>query len=159
MPEHPFYTRKGWMAAGDLWLDNPTRRSWLALVHRPNAVKWWAGIRGQGSVVRGVWRTALRLRGDTQVMYNLTVAEAHTFFVGDGQWLVHNSCLEQIQQNVSNTMRPISIQSRALLLMPRSDLEGHWIAERKVRTKTISRLIQQVLMLMRYIQINNLDVL
>jgi len=25
-----------------------------------------------------------------QRMYNLTVAEAHTFFVGDGQWLVHN---------------------------------------------------------------------
>ena len=23
-------------------------------------------------------------------MYNLIVAEAHTFFVGDGQWLVHN---------------------------------------------------------------------
>jgi hypothetical protein len=23
-------------------------------------------------------------------MYNLTVAQAHTFFVGDGQWLVHN---------------------------------------------------------------------
>jgi hypothetical protein len=23
-------------------------------------------------------------------MYNLTVDEAHTFFVGDGQWLVHN---------------------------------------------------------------------
>jgi len=25
-------------------------------------------------------------------MYNLTVDEAHTFFVGDGQWLVHNEC-------------------------------------------------------------------
>jgi guanyl-specific ribonuclease Sa len=25
-------------------------------------------------------------------MYNLTVADAHTFFVGDGQWLVHNTC-------------------------------------------------------------------
>jgi hypothetical protein len=25
-------------------------------------------------------------------MYNLTVAEAHTFFVGDKQWLVHNDC-------------------------------------------------------------------
>jgi hypothetical protein len=24
-------------------------------------------------------------------MYNLTVDEAHTFFVGDGQWLVHNT--------------------------------------------------------------------
>jgi len=23
-------------------------------------------------------------------MYNLTVAEAHTFYVGSGQWLVHN---------------------------------------------------------------------
>lgn len=26
----------------------------------------------------------------SQEMYNLTVDEAHTFFVGDGQWLVHN---------------------------------------------------------------------
>ena len=25
-----------------------------------------------------------------QQMYNLTVAVAHTFFVGDGEWLVHN---------------------------------------------------------------------
>ena len=25
-------------------------------------------------------------------MYNLTVSLAHTFFVGDGQWLVHNAC-------------------------------------------------------------------
>lgn len=27
-----------------------------------------------------------------QEMYNLTVAVAHTFFVGDGKWLVHNTC-------------------------------------------------------------------
>jgi hypothetical protein len=27
-----------------------------------------------------------------QAMYNLSVAEAHTFFVGDKQWLVHNDC-------------------------------------------------------------------
>jgi len=25
-------------------------------------------------------------------MYNLTVAAAHTYFVGDGRWLVHNKC-------------------------------------------------------------------
>ncbi len=25
-------------------------------------------------------------------MYNLSVAEAHTYFVGAGQWLVHNGC-------------------------------------------------------------------
>ena len=28
-----------------------------------------------------------------QAMYNFTVASAHTYFVGDGQWLVHNACL------------------------------------------------------------------
>ncbi|MBK8138626.1 MAG: hypothetical protein IPK52_22910 [Chloroflexi bacterium] len=28
---------------------------------------------------------------DSQPMYNLTVDEAHTFFVGDGDWLVHNT--------------------------------------------------------------------
>ena len=28
----------------------------------------------------------------SQEMYNLTVDEAHTFFVGGGQWLVHNTC-------------------------------------------------------------------
>ena len=27
-----------------------------------------------------------------KVMYNLTVAQAHTFFVGQQQWLVHNDC-------------------------------------------------------------------
>jgi hypothetical protein len=27
-----------------------------------------------------------------KVMYNLTVAQAHTFFVGDNKWLVHNEC-------------------------------------------------------------------
>ena len=25
-------------------------------------------------------------------MYNLTIDQAHTFFVGEGQWLVHNAC-------------------------------------------------------------------
>lgn len=31
----------------------------------------------------------------SQEMYNLTVDEAHTFYVGDGQWLVHNACTEK----------------------------------------------------------------
>jgi hypothetical protein len=28
----------------------------------------------------------------TAWVYNLTVDEAHTYFVGDGAWLVHNAC-------------------------------------------------------------------
>jgi hypothetical protein len=29
-------------------------------------------------------------------MYNLTVDTAHTFFVGEGQWLVHNECWSEL---------------------------------------------------------------
>ena len=33
---------------------------------------------------------AIVLIAKSQVMYNLTIEGAHTFFVGNGQWLVHN---------------------------------------------------------------------
>ncbi|MCQ3938097.1 MAG: hypothetical protein DPW18_13765 [Chloroflexi bacterium] len=37
-----------------------------------------------------------------QEMYNLTVDTAHTFFVGEGQWLVHNTCGDDIWEVASN---------------------------------------------------------
>jgi RHS repeat-associated protein len=70
-PEHPFYVEgQGWTPAADLHFgdqiyqaDGTTGRVWLKWnVHKP------------------------------QEMYNLTVDTAHTFFVGKGQWLVHNTC-------------------------------------------------------------------
>ncbi|MBV6396581.1 MAG: hypothetical protein HFACDABA_02181 [Anaerolineales bacterium] len=50
----------------------------------------------------------------TQEMYNLTVDTAHTFFVGEGQWLVHNcggqNLIDDIAQkemkNVNFTVQP-----------------------------------------------------
>jgi hypothetical protein len=72
-PEHPFFTQdRGWVAAGELQISEQVRT-----------------LNGTTGVV-----TALHAEQRTQVMYNLTVAVAHTFFVGDGQWLVHNQCLE-----------------------------------------------------------------
>jgi len=72
-PEHPFFTgERGWVAASDLRLGDAIR----------SAAESW------GAVERIV------LRHQTQVMYNLTVATAHTFFVGEGQWLVHNDCFD-----------------------------------------------------------------
>jgi len=74
-PEHPFFTHeRGWVAAEDLALGDRIRAA------------------------DGTWGVVERLllRGDTQVMYNLTVATAHTFFVGEGQWLVHNLCLDPV---------------------------------------------------------------
>jgi hypothetical protein len=36
--------------------------------------------------------TGWKMVPGTQTMYNLEVAQDHTFTVGDGQWVVHNEC-------------------------------------------------------------------
>ncbi|MEM8532056.1 MAG: polymorphic toxin-type HINT domain-containing protein [Chloroflexota bacterium] len=69
-PEHPFYTlERGWVDAGDLWVGAHIRKA-------------------DGSYGMIQFLTVER---EPQVMYNLTVDEAHTFFVGAQRWLVHNS--------------------------------------------------------------------
>lgn len=67
-PNHPFYTTEGWVEAGELGEDAYVVRA--------------GGAPGQ------VWES-LTFTLPRQ-MYDLTVAEAHTFFVGEEQWLVHN---------------------------------------------------------------------
>ena len=69
-PGLPFYTaERGWVEARELRVGE----------HVPSASS------GSGVIENVTW-----LRGPDQ-MYDLTVAEAHTFFVGDGGWLVHNA--------------------------------------------------------------------
>ena len=66
---HPFYTAEGeWDMAGDL----ETGDRILALDGSYGTVK------------------ALTIVKQSQAMYDLTVAEAHTFAVGAGEWVVHN---------------------------------------------------------------------
>jgi Pretoxin HINT domain len=70
-PEHPFYIEgKGWVAAGDLLPGDKVRKA--------------DGTSGTIETVEIVQRPKL--------MYNLTVEQAHTFFVGNQRWLVHNEC-------------------------------------------------------------------
>lgn len=69
-PEHSFYTfDRGWVQADDL--------------KHGELVK---GANGLYGVVQ-----AITVISQPQVMYNLTIHDDHTFFVGRGQWLVHNS--------------------------------------------------------------------
>lgn len=69
-PEHPFYTRElGWVEADNLWVGAHVRK-----------------LDGSYGTVESV-----RVVQAPQRMYNLTVDEAHTFYVGDGRWLVHNT--------------------------------------------------------------------
>jgi hypothetical protein len=68
-PEHPFYTvEAGWLDAQDL----------APGMHVPSASA------DPGTV------EAVDFSDGPGTMYNLTVEVAHTFFVGEGQWLVHN---------------------------------------------------------------------
>jgi hypothetical protein len=69
-PEHPFLTLdRGWVAAGQLRRGERVREA-----------------DGETGVVAAV--TAVQA---PQRMYNLTVAEVHTYTVGDEQWVVHNA--------------------------------------------------------------------
>ncbi len=67
---HPFYTtERAWVKAGNLWPGAHIRKA-----------------DGRTGMVR-----AVHIAQQPQLMYNLTVAGAHTFFVGRRHWLVHNS--------------------------------------------------------------------
>src|SRR5260221_7510655 len=68
-PGQPFYTQdRGWVNAADLKFGEHV-------------------FKADGSV--GIVK-ANRAQVNFQRMYNLTVDKAHTFFVGQQQWLVHN---------------------------------------------------------------------
>jgi len=70
-PEHPFRLANGeWVPAAALEIGSQVQRA-----------------NGTTGIV-----AAIEFSHDSQLMYNLTVATAHTYFVGDGQWLVHNTC-------------------------------------------------------------------
>lgn len=79
-PEHPFYVVEGseWSAYLSVgkWVDAGELQS-------GDAIRQADGTTGIVSEVNVVVAA--------QVMYNLTVDQAHTFFVGDGLWLVHNA--------------------------------------------------------------------
>ena len=69
-PEHPFYSEEeGWVSADELKTGMHVRQA-----------------DGDYELVWLKWNIH-----KIQEMYNLTVDTAHTFFVGDGQWLVHNN--------------------------------------------------------------------
>jgi hypothetical protein len=70
-PEHPFYTlEEGWIPADELEMGMHVRQA-----------------DGNYEMVWFKWNVE-----KDQEMYNFTVDTAHTYFVGEGQWLVHNEC-------------------------------------------------------------------
>lgn len=84
-PEHPFFTVSSqWEPALLLQAGDQIRRA-----------------DGRLGTVQEI-----RFAAEPQTMYNLTVADAHTFFVGNGQWLVHNGCNYSLIYERLNRMTP-----------------------------------------------------
>lgn len=79
-PEHPFFVEGEWVPAGDLAVGD--------LI---------SSASGEHEPVLDV--TVIR---EPQVMYNLTVAQAHTYYVGTGEWLVHNACSRILRRHLDD---------------------------------------------------------
>lgn len=80
--EHPFYELESapWLAVGQ------TAGRWTDALELQAGDRVWKADRTSGVV------QSVEVASVLQRMYNLTVDKAHTFFVGQGQWLVHNDC-------------------------------------------------------------------
>jgi pretoxin HINT domain-containing protein len=72
-PDHPFFTlERGWVEAGLLW----------------------PGAHVQSTSGSGIV-ASVEVKATPTRMWDLTVDEAHSFYVSVGEWLVHNDCYRQ----------------------------------------------------------------
>ncbi len=79
-PEHPFYVNESWVPAIDL---------------KPGMV-----IYSAAGILTSILEVTVIER--PTVMYNLTVEQAHTYFVGSGLWLVHNACSTVLRRHLAD---------------------------------------------------------
>jgi hypothetical protein len=90
--KHPFLTtEKGFVPVGELSVGMHVRRADGSV----GMITRWAVVPG------------------SQTMYNLEVAQDHTFMVGDGQWVVHNQC-DPLEQSLAGGRRVSGMPPRSV---------------------------------------------
>lgn len=115
-PDHSFYANGQWVPAGALTGGE--------------AIAGADGVAGKVTQIR-----SLRQR---QVMYNLTVAAAHTFFVGEGQWLVHNTC-----QRIAKALNELDPNKIHHILLEKH--AWHLVTDKPNDWDSVSRIIADVM--------------
>ncbi len=68
----------------------------------------------------------------TRVMYNLEIAQDHTFTVGDGQWVVHNDCGGQLRENMINAGRIFNPEEQVAHHIIPCQLQHHPLVEKAI---------------------------
>lgn len=64
-------------------------------------------------------------KAGNQIMFNLTVDQVHTFFVGDGKWLVHNTCPIKGRAQVTDPNHAPKVTTEAQRLQGLQDPYGN----------------------------------
>ena len=115
-PWHDFYTDEGWQDAGELANGD------LVL-----------SLDGDYGIV-----DSIRTIDAVQRMYDLTIADAHTFAVGTGQWVVHNDCIvySDYSTYANRTIVKNNIERNI------TSLHGGLITEHDVELLTATRYFQ-----------------
>ncbi len=107
---HPFYViGKGWVAAGDL-----NKGDELYLESGDIAIVTGSEFERFGKPIR---------------VYNLEVADSHTYFVGDNGILIHNTCSEhsqKLRENLEKDGRPVGQGQAAAHIVASGGEKGHW---------------------------------
>jgi hypothetical protein len=77
----------------------------------------------------------IQVGADLELMYNLTVAQAHTYYVGSGHWLVHNACARVLRRNLEGSVpagwRNGEVEWQAHHIIPVQE-EGHEFVRKAV---------------------------
>ncbi|MBO0950799.1 polymorphic toxin-type HINT domain-containing protein [Fibrella forsythiae] len=86
--EHPFFTHQGWQKAGTLVIGQEVMRSdgqWVAITQADHRTEF----------------------DQPQLVYNIEVAHAHTYFIGKWMWWVHNAnvCVSKMVKNASRAAK------------------------------------------------------
>lgn len=122
-PEHPFAIRVG-------------QDGQIAWVNAIDLTKGQSIARADGRSGRLISRS-VEAR-DTQ-LYNLSVARAHTYYVGEQQWLVHNSDCSVIAKSIaSNTGRHDSFVKHVLV---QGDLAGLELRTREQLAEFVDQIL------------------
>jgi hypothetical protein len=116
-PEHPFFVEERWIAAGDLEIGDVVTSA--------------SGVFGNVQHIE--------VSHQPQRMYNLTVAQAHTYYVGTDEWLVHNACRKTLRNNLIGSRQlpawtadtdwqahhiiPVQLENHPFL----NDIDRNWI--------------------------------
>ncbi|HCX20466.1 MAG: hypothetical protein CMB80_05925 [Flammeovirgaceae bacterium] len=106
-PEHPFYSNDGWLRAAQI-----TKGTILKVLDQKTDYEEQAALSGHTVLLKNrLARSTLTVDSvsveeKSSTVYNFSVADFHTYYVGPSKVLVHNSCLPDNLKGIYDQLTP-----------------------------------------------------